>query len=140
MGLYIPSLLAGTFSVVEEFLIKVKTIHRLLFSTNTLLAPIDVIDIYGCEGICQTRNSQARSRNKLYFHFNEVLATVNITEVMLLTILQKPENSFSMAIHIILFHNTLMLSQLFRVFAINPSSIKNSQHVNELLNFGTMVA
>jgi len=40
----------------------------------------------------------------------------------------------------ILFHNTLLLSRFFCLFAINPNSIKNRQHVNELLYFGTMAA
>jgi hypothetical protein len=50
------------------------------------------------------------------------------------------ENSFSIAIYKILFHNTLMKLRFFRLFAINPNSIKNRQHVNELLLFGTMAA
>jgi len=53
---------------------------------------------------------------------------------------QTRENSFSMATYKILFHNTLMTSRFFRLFAINPNSIKNRQHVNELLYFGTMAA
>ncbi len=49
-------------------------------------------------------------------------------------------NSFSMATYKILFHNTLLLSRFFSLFAINPNSIKNRQHVNELLFFGSMAA
>ena len=52
----------------------------------------------------------------------------------------KRENSFSMATYKILFHNTLLLSRFFRLFAKNPNSIKNHQHVKELLNFGTIAA
>lgn len=39
-----------------------------------------------------------------------------------------------------LFHNTLMLSKFFRMFAINPNTIKNHRHFNELLYFVTMAA
>ena len=148
---YSKSLGRNILLVVEEFLIKGKTIHRLLFSTDTSQAPIDVIDIYhtrfqiefgfrDAKQFAGLEHSQARSGNKLNFHFNAALTTVNIAKVMQLSNPQTRENSFSMGTHKILFHNTLMLSRFFRIFAINPNLIKNRQHVNELLYFGTMAA
>ncbi len=111
----------------------------------------DVIDIYhtrfqiefgfrDAKQFAGLENSQARSGNKLNFHFNAALTTVNIAKVMQLSNPQTRENSFSMATYKTLFHNNLMLSRFFRLFAINPNSIKNRQHVNELLYFGTMAA
>jgi hypothetical protein len=137
--------------VVEQFLIKGKITYRLLFSTDTIQAPIDVIDIYhtrfqiefgfrDAKQFAGLENSQSRSGNKLNFHFNTALTTVNIVKVMQLSNPQTRENSFSMATYKVLFYNTLMLSRFFRLFAINPDSIKNRQHVNELLYFGTMAA
>lgn len=137
--------------VAEEFLLKRKTTYRLLFSTDTDQAPIDVIDIYhtrfqiefgfrDAKQFTGLENSQARSGNKLNFHFNSALTTVNIAKVMQINNPQTREDSFSMATYKILFHNTLMLSRFYRLFAINPNSIKNRQHVNELLYFGTMAA
>ena len=137
--------------VVEQFLIKGKTTYRLLFSTDTKQAPIDVIDIYhtrfqiefgfrDAKQFAGLENSQARSGNKLNFHFNAALTTVNIAKIMQLSNPETRENSFSMATYKILFHNTLLLSRFFRLFAINPNSIKNRQHVNELLYFGTIAA
>ena len=137
--------------VVEFFQLKEKTIYRLLFSTDTEQEPIDVIDIYhtrfqiefgfrDAKQFAGLENSQARSGNKLNFHFNTALTTVNIAKIMQLNNAQTRENPFSMATYKILFHNTLMLSRFLRLFAINPNSIKNRQHVNELLNFGTMAA
>ena len=137
--------------VVELFLLKEKTIYRLLFSTDTQQEPIDVIDIYhtrfqiefgfrDAKQFAGLENSQAKSGNKLNFHFNTALTTVNIAKIMQLNNAQTRENPFSMATYKILFHNTLMLSRFLRLFAINPNSIKNRQHVNELLNFGTMAA
>ncbi|GET29745.1 hypothetical protein SD074_19470 [Prolixibacter sp. SD074] len=137
--------------VVEEFLIKGKTTHRLLFSTNTTQAPIDVIDIYhtrfqiefgfkDAKQFAGLENAQVRSGNKLNFHFNTALTAVNIAKIMQLSNPETKENSFSMATYKILFHNTLLLSRFFSLFAINPNSIKNRQHVNELLFFGTMAA
>ncbi len=63
-----------------------------------------------------------------------------IAKVMQLSNPQTRENSFPIATYKILFHNVLMLSRFFRLFAINSNSIKNRQHVNELLYFGTMAA
>lgn len=137
--------------VVEQFLIKGNTTYRLLFSTDTKQAPIDAIDIYhtrfqmefvfsDAKLFAGLENSQAKSGNKLNFHFNSALTTVNFAKIMQLSNPETRENSFSMTTHKVLFNNTLLLSRFFRLFAINPNTIKNRQHVNELLFFGTMVA
>lgn len=125
--------------------------YRLLFSTDTEQAPIDVIDIYhtrfqiefgfrDAKQFTGLENSQARSGNKLHFHFNTALTTVNIAKIMQLSNPDTRENSFSMLTYKVLFHNALLLSRFFSLFAINPNSIKNHQHVKELLNFGTLAA
>src|SRR5659263_294584 len=86
---YSKSLDRNILLVVEEFQIKGKTIYRLLFSTNSNQAPIDVVDIYhtrfqiefgfrDAKQFAGLENSQARSGNKLNFHFNTALTTVNI--------------------------------------------------------------
>jgi hypothetical protein len=127
--------------VVEQFLIKGKTTYRLLFSTYTMQAPIDVIDIYhtrfqiefgfrDAKQFTGLENSQARSGNKLNFHFNTALTTVNIAKIMQRSNPEKGENSFSMATYKILFHNMLLSSRFFCLFAINPNSIKNRQHMS----------
>ena len=148
---YSKSLERNILLVVELFQLKGKTIYRLLYSTDTTQAPIDVIDIYhtrfqiefgfrDAKQFTGLENSQARSGEKLNFHFNTALTTVNIAKIMQLSNPATRENSFSMTTYKILFHNTLMLERFFRLFAINPNSIKNRQHVNELLYFGTMAA
>lgn len=148
---YSKSLGRNILLVVEEFQIKGKAIYRLLFSTDTEQAPIDVIDIYhtrfqiefgfrDAKQFTGLENSQARSGNKLHFHFNTALTTVNIAKIMQLSNPDTRENSFSMLTYKVLFHNALLLSRFFSLFAINPNSIKNHQHVKELLNFGTLAA
>jgi len=137
--------------VVEELQIKGKTNYRLLFSTDTTQTPIDVIEIYhtrfqmefgfrDSKQFAGLENSQARSENKLNFHFNTALTTVNIAKIMQLQTIEERENPFSMATYKTLFHNTLLLSAFFRLFAINPNSIKNRQYVNELIYFGSKAA
>jgi len=148
---YSKSLGQNILLVVEEFQIKGKIIYRLLFSTDTRQAAIDVIDIYhtrfqiefgfrDAKQYTGLENSQSRSGRKLYFHFNTALTTVNIAKVMQLSNPLERENSFSMATYKILFHNTLLLSRFLSLFAINPNSIKNHQHIKELLNFGIRAA
>ncbi|HAZ04624.1 MAG: hypothetical protein A2W90_06865 [Bacteroidetes bacterium GWF2_42_66] len=45
------------------------------------------------------KNSQARSGNKINFHFNTALTTVNIAKIMQLSNPETRVNSFSMATH-----------------------------------------
>ncbi len=82
--------------VVEQFLIKGNTTYRLLFSTDTKQAPIDAIDIYhtrfqmefvfsDAKLFAGLENSQAKSGNKLNFHFNSALTTVNFAKIMQLS-------------------------------------------------------
>ena len=148
---YSKSLGRNILLVVEQFQINGKEIYRLLFSTDIEQAPLDVIDIYhtrfqiefgfrDAKSFAGLETSQARSGNKLYFHFNTALTTVNIAKILQLSNPDKRENSFSMATYKVLFHNALLLSRFFCLFAINPNSIKNHQHVKELLNFGTIAA
>ena len=148
---YSKSLGRNILLVVEQFQINGKEIYRLLFSTDIEQAPLDVIDIYhtrfqiefgfrDAKSFAGLETSQARSGNKLYFHFNTALTTVNIAKILQLSNPDKRENSFSMATYKVLFHNALQLSRFFCLFAINPNSIKNHQHVKELLNFGTIAA
>jgi len=148
---YSKSLGRNILLIVEEFRIKDKTIHRLLFSSDTEQAPMDVIDIYhtrfqiefgfrDAKQFAGLENAQARSENKLYFHFNTALTTVNVAKVMQLSNPDTREVPFSMKTYKTLFHNALLLSRFIRLFAINPNSIKNHQHVKDLLYFGTMAA
>ena len=148
---YSKSLGRNILLVVEQFQINGKEIYRLLFSTDIEQAPLDVIDIYhtrfqiefgfrDAKSFAGLETSQARSGNKLYFHFNTALTTVNIAKILQLSNPDKRENSFSMATYKVLFHNALLFSRFFCLFAINPNSIKNHQHVKELLNFGTIAA
>ena len=88
---YSKSLERNILLVVELFQLKGKIIYRLLFSTDTSQAPIDVINIYhtrfqiefgfrDAKQFVGLENSQARCGNKLNFHFNTALTTVNIAK------------------------------------------------------------
>jgi Transposase DDE domain. len=148
---YSKSLQRDILVIVEEFIIKGKTTYRLLFSTDTGQAPIDVIDIYhtrfqmefgfrDAKQFAGLENSQARSTNKLDFHFNTALTTVNIAKVMQLKDKIKRELPFSMKDYKTLFHNALLLQLFFSKFGKPPNSPKNQAYFKELLFFGTLAA
>ena len=148
---YSKSLQKNILVIVEEFIVKGKTTYRLLFSTNINQPPVDVIDIYhtrfqmefgfrDAKQFAGLENSQARSTNKLDFHFNTALTTVNIAKIMQLKDETKRELSFSMRDCKTLFHNALLLQLFFSKFGNPPNSRKNQERFNELLLFGTLAA
>ena len=148
---YSKSLQRNILVIVEEFIIKGKTTYRILFSTDINQAPIDVIDIYhtrfqlefgfrDAKQFTGLENSQARSTNKLNFHFNTALTTVNIAKVMQLKDESKRELSFSMRNYKVLFHNALLVQTFFSKFGNPPNSRKNQEIFKELLLFGTLAA
>ena len=83
---------------------------------------------------------QARSKNKLDFHFNTSLTTVNIAKLHWLNTRKSDNEPFSMANYKTLCHNKLLLNRFFAVFAINPNNPKIQSKINELLNFGLIRA
>ena len=148
---YSKSLEREILVVVEEFLVKGKVTRRFLFSTDTSQEPSHVIDFYhtrfqiefGFRDAKQfpgLENSQARSTNKLDFHFNTALTAVNIAKIMQLKDDNRKEFPFSMRDCKILFHNAMMLSRFFDKFGIPPNSRKKQAYVKDLLLLGTLAA
>jgi len=83
---------------------------------------------------------QARSENKLDFHFNAALTAVNLAKHDWLSNKNATRKPFSMADYKTQYNNTLMLEQFMCRFAINPNSAKNQKIVKELLNYGKIAA
>ena len=148
---YSKSLKREIMLVVEEFVIKGKRTCRLLFSTDVAQPPIDIIDIYharfqiefgfrDAKQYAGLENSQARSVNKLDFHFNTALTAVNIAKVVQLADENRREQPFSMRDCKTLFLNAMMLSLFFDKFGIPPDCKKNREHIKELLYFGARAA
>jgi hypothetical protein len=79
---------------------------------------------------------QARSKNKLNFHFNVALTTVNFAKIHWLDTRKSNNEAFSMANFKTLCHNKLLLDRFFRMFAINPKLEKNKQKIKELYEYG----
>lgn len=148
---YSKSLQREILVVVEEFVIHGKTKCRLLFSTDVDQSTIDVIDIYhtrfqmefGFRDAKQAtglEQSQARSINKLDFHFNTALTAVNVAKIMQLNDKDTKEQPFSIKNCKALFANAMMLSLFFDKFGILPNTKKKQAYVEELLYFGIRAA
>ena len=131
---------------------KTKWIHKIYFSTDITIGALDILDIYKSRFQIEflyrdakqhtgLNDSQARSENKLDFHFNASLTSVNIAKAsMWLSIPKHERNEFSMNNIKTMNHNMLMMNRFFDVFGINPYSEKNKKRFNELLFFGTRAA
>lgn len=128
------------------------TKHILYFSTDVNQDAQSILKMYKCrfqieflyrDGKQHTglQDCQARCEKKLYFHFNTSLTSLNIAKVQHWYSIPKNERgAFSMADVKTIYHNTLMLNRFIEVFAVSPNKLKNSKHVNELINFGRIAA
>lgn len=83
---------------------------------------------------------QARSENKLDFHFNAALSAVNLAKHDWLSSKNNTREPFSMADYKTLYNNMLMLERFMCRFAINPNTAKNQKIVKELLDYGKIAA
>lgn len=126
--------------------------HKLYFCTDLEIDPATVLRYY------QTRfqieftfrdakqhtglnHCQARSENKLYFHFNTALTTINLAKIThWIPIQKKLRGPFSMANIKTMYHNELLLNRFFSVFGIRRNLTKNKEKFKELLYYGARAA
>jgi hypothetical protein len=83
---------------------------------------------------------QAQSKNKLDFHFNAALTTVNPAKILRLENRKADSEPFSMCDLKTLMHNKLLLDRFFRAFAVNPNLLKNQHRIRKLYYFGLITA
>lgn len=131
---------------------KGKWSHKLYFCTDIELSAELVLEYY------QTRfqieftyrdgkqftglnDCQARSENKLHFHFNSSLTAVNLAKVThWLSIPKHERRAFSMSDVKTMYHNQLLLNQFFSVFGISPNLKKNKSKIRKLIYYGAIAA
>jgi hypothetical protein len=86
-------------------------------------------------------DTQARSVNKLDFHFNTSLTTINLAKVThWLNVSKEDRKAFSMSDVKTVNHNILILQRFFEAFAISPHIIKNNKNIEKLIYYGTIAA
>ena len=83
---------------------------------------------------------QARSKNKLDFHFNAALTVVNLVKQDWLANKSDTPKPFSMANYKTVYNNTLLLERFICMFAINPNTAINQKIIRELLDYGKIAA
>jgi hypothetical protein len=131
---------------------KGKETHKLYFCTDTQFEALDILDYYKSrfqieflyrdgKQFTGLNDSQARSENKLHFHFNTSLTAINIAKVEhWLSVPKEMRKTFSMSDIKTMNHNRLLLQRFIDVFGINAHSVKNQNYINELIYYGTIAA
>jgi hypothetical protein len=128
-----------------------ETARKLYFSTDLKMEGIKIVSYYrsrfqieflyrDAKQHCGLEDCQARSENKLNFHFNAALTAVNLAKIHWLDTRKSEAEHFSMANVKTLCHNKLLLDRFFCVFAINPNSAKNKHKIKELYEYGLIAA
>jgi hypothetical protein len=131
---------------------KRKQIYKMYFSTDINMDTSDILKFYQSrfqieflyrDGKQHTglNDCQARSENKLDFHFNASLTAINIAKIThWLSIPKEQRKSFSMTDIKTINNNALQLNLFFDKFGINPNLPKNQKKARELLYYGTIAA
>jgi hypothetical protein len=125
--------------------------RKLYFSTDLTMDGIKIVSYYrsrfqieflyrDAKQHCGLQDCQARSKNKLDFHFNAALTAVNLAKIYWLDTRKTNEQAFSMADIKTLCNNKLLLDRFISVFAINPNSAKNQQKIKKLCEYGIIAA
>ena len=125
--------------------------RKLYFSTDLKMTGMKIVSYYrsrfqieflyrDAKQHAGLEDCQARSRNKLHFHFNAAITTVNLAKIHWLDTRKSESETFSMENFKTICHNRLLLERFFSVFAINPNNAKNKQKVKELYEYGLIVA
>ena len=134
---------------------KITSRYALLFSTDWKLDALMIYKYYKARFQIEflfrdakqhtgLTHCQARSENKLYFHFNIALTAVNVAKSAHWIPLPKDENGqkppFSLANIKTLYFNELVLDLFFNTFGIQPNEQINKQKYLQLITFGCMSA
>ncbi len=121
--------------------------RKLYFSTNLEMNAEKIVKYYrsrfqiefiyrDAKQHCGLTHCQARSRNKLDFHFNAALTAVNLAKIEWLQSNPPANQSFSMSDYKTMYNNDLLLRVFIRKFGINPNTKKNKLIIKELRNYG----
>jgi hypothetical protein len=122
---------------------------KLYFSTDLEQGGVEIVNYYRSRFLIEflyrdakqftgLTNCQARSGNKLDFHFNAALAAVNLAKYDWLSCKNDLRKPFSMNDCKTLYNNTLMLERFMCRFAIDPDTVNKQKIVKELLDYGKL--
>lgn len=126
--------------------------YHILVSTDQQLEPALIVKYYrlrfqieflirDAKQYCGLEQCQARSENKLYFHFNMSLSAVSIAKAgVWLKLPKEKRGAFSMRNIKLMYYNKLMTETIFSNLALDLSCNKIKQLYNQCLNIGALAA
>lgn len=90
---------------------------------------------------CGLEECQARSENKLYFHFNMALSAVSVAKAALWLWLPKEKREpFSMRTIKLMYYNKIITERIFSNLALDLNCKKIKRLYNQCLNIGALAA
>jgi hypothetical protein len=129
--------------------------HKIYFSTDLEQNWDEILEMYklrfqieflyrDAKQFTGLNNCEARSRNKLDFHWNMSLTSINLAKIAH-WIPQKDKNTnvdivFSMSDIKTQYNNELIIGRFILMFGINPELEKNKRKIKQLLDFGKIAA
>lgn len=124
-----------------------RKIHKLYFSTDIQMKAKEVIDYYrtrfqiafcyrDAKQFTGLTDCQSRDLNKLHFHFNVSLTSVNLAKVKAL----KKGTVLSMASVKVLCHNIFLMQRFISVLGIKPNEDINRRLWEEGIKFAAIAA
>jgi IS4 transposase len=124
--------------------------RKLYFSTDLNMDAVKIVRYYrsrfqikflyrDAKQHCGLTTCQARSQNKLNFHFNAALTAVNLAKIDWVNN-NEQQRPFSMVNYKTMLYNELLLNRFMRMFAINPNIEKNKRIFQELIQWGKIAA
>jgi hypothetical protein len=137
-----------------EFLDKkgeIKTI-KMFFSTNCQRSGLQIFKYYrsrfqmefifrDAKQYCGLENCQARSENKLDFHFNASLTSVNVAKITLRSGAETTQPmSYSINDLKVKFQNYKLIKRIFCIFGLDHKLIKIDRRYDQIVNYGTIAA
>ncbi len=131
---------------------KEKWTRKLYFSTDCNQYWKQILDLYksrfqieflyrDAKQFSGLNHCEARSKNKLKFHFNASLTTINLAKMThWLSVPKTERGAFSMADVKTMYHNDLLINRFISKFGINPNTPKNKLKLQQLYCFGKIAA
>ena len=137
---------------VVEYLKDGKIAHRKIYcSTNMKQETLEILTHYqarfqmefvfrDAKQFTGLNTCEARSKNKIDFHINTSLTTVNLAKADWFSEITNIGKPFSMADYKTHFNNELMIDLFMCKFGIKPNRPKNKRIKQELLDYGKIAA
>lgn len=129
--------------------------HKIYFSTDLEQKWKEIVNMYrqrfqieflyrDAKQFTGLNDCEARSVNKLNFHWNMSLTAINIAKIAnwiyKKDVSPKEDVPFSMSDVKTMYYNSLLVNRIISMFGINPELKKNKSIIKRLLNFGKIAA